>query len=129
MDLVYNRKMGSTHPFDFTRTQKELTENNTLTWTTQTFDAVQFQVWANNESFEFDVELNNVTFSLLLLEDGSYNVTLVILSDNASYRDTVWVEILPHSINLIVDVLIPLGTAGFLIAIVAVLVIRFTKKK
>ncbi len=121
--------IGSTHPSDFTRTQKELTVNNTLEWEVNRLSNLTVQIWVNNESStDYTTTTNFVRFDLDKLNDGLYNITLAVSHDTI-FRDTVWVTILPPETNIISDILIPLGTIGFIVAIVAVITFGFVKKR
>ena len=121
--------IGTSHPSDFTRTQKELTVNNTLEWKVNRLRDLTIQIWVNNESSsDYTNTTNSVKFELDKLNDGLHNITLVVSNDTI-FRDSVWVTILPPETNLFSDILIPLGTISFIIAIVAVFSYGFLKKR
>ncbi|MFW9996522.1 MAG: right-handed parallel beta-helix repeat-containing protein [Candidatus Odinarchaeota archaeon] len=104
-DFLYEKsgEIGSTHPTDKYRTQSELNKKGmTLSWTilgNEEQSKNEISVWFNGQQIGFNAVNTSIVVSLNLvstLDAGSYNLSLRILSSSFTYRDLIWIHILPN---------------------------------
>lgn len=130
LDLLDKQaSIGSIHPQDFVRLKSELKgEKNTLIWTILAMMDMNVSVWLDNKQIAFEQFDVNITVSLVSLDVGVHNFTLILQVEGQIYRDLVWVRILADEFD-ITDVIIPFGILVFIALIIVVVVTGIWKRK
>ncbi|MHA2073060.1 MAG: hypothetical protein ACW97X_00390 [Candidatus Hodarchaeales archaeon] len=119
----------SDHPTDLVRSNSELKgDNATLIWNIIANNDSTVLVYIDGQATQVLRNGSDIIVSLLSLSSGSHNISLVIQTENDSYRDLVWVRILEDEMDIVQDVLVPFGALLFVIAILAVVVFSIKKK-
>ena len=119
----------SDHPSDLVRTKSELKgENATFTWIIRAEENSSVEVYEDGLSVQFSQNSSTIEVSLLSISLGLHNFTLVVSVGDQIYRDLVWIKILEDQVDLVSDILVPIGTGIFLIAISTVLLVSIKKK-
>ena len=123
--------IGSTHPSDLVRTKSELKEgNNTLVWSILELNETSIIVWLDGKQMVFEQVDSNITVSLIRLNVGTHNVSLVINYENQTYQDLVWVRILPDELsNFMTNIIILLGVPTFIVFIVFIIIVGIKKQR
>jgi hypothetical protein len=124
-----NRTIISNHPTDLVRATSELKgENATLQWTIRADNSSIVAVYLDGKLTQIEKNDSIIEISLLSLSHGLHNYSLVILTEDQIYRDTVWVRILKDDANILKDVLVPFGAGVFVIAIITVFIFSIKKR-
>lgn len=111
----------SDHPSDFARSKSELRGiNASLQWNLRINTDSNVIIFSDGQIYQSSLNSSTIEVSLLGLDIGLHNLTLVIQSDNLTYNDLVWVRILKDEINIFRDVFVPIGALIFIIAIITV---------
>ncbi len=119
----------SNHPTDLVRSKSELKdENATFHWFIRADSNSTVMIFLDEEVIQIGHNISSVEISLLSLSLGLHNFSLIIKLDEQTYRDLVWVRILKDDLNIIMDVLVPIGSGIFTIAIITVIIIGIRKK-
>ncbi len=131
LSMIYLQQESITvsdHPSDLVRAKSELKgENATFTWNIRSENNWNVTIHQDGLLVQSNQNVSTMNASLLSLSLGLHNFTLVISSENQSYRDLVWVRILEDKSDFIADILVPIGAGIFLIAILIVSVLSIKK--
>ena len=85
-------------------------------------------VYKDGSQIQTFVNSSEISVSLLPLSLGLHNFTLVIRLQDQIYKDLVWIRALEDEVDITADVLVPVGTGIFVIAIIVVLVFNIKKR-
>jgi hypothetical protein len=132
LSLDYIKKISpiiSNHPTDLVRSRSELKgENATFQWIIRANSNSTVMVYLDEEVAQISQNTSNVEVSLQSLSLGLHNFSLIIQLEEQIYRDIVWVRILKDDLNILADVLVPIGSGIFVIAIITVIIFSIRKR-